>query len=313
MATPSRYWRARTSTRSSAASFRGDAKHRTTVRNCAPEKFEISEFGPVGPRRNDNVAGAFTPSNRRKCHRFCRGGAGSTSASQGGGMDRIRIIGGSKLNGTIAISGAKNAALPLMIAALLTEETLILDNVPRLADVALLQRILGNHGVDIMSAGNRWGRSPPCGAGARRRGAQWHEWRTGRRRRRPGRRDGHHLALRTRRDVCHGGRRNPDDAGAPSPPWTRRNAVVACRSGCLRIGSLAGGCTAFAPIESSDVSPSRHAGHPQETTHANQDHRPLPRRRRADLRRRRVLERGRRRCWRRDGTEHARVRRRSSG
>ena len=37
-------------------------------------------------------------------------------------MDRIRIVGGSKLNGTIAISGAKNAALPLMIAALLTEE-----------------------------------------------------------------------------------------------------------------------------------------------------------------------------------------------
>src|SRR6186713_995839 len=72
-------------------------------------------------------------------------------------MDRIRIVGGSKLNGTIAISGAKNAALPLMIAALLTEETLILDNVPRLADVAQLQRILGNHGVDIMSVGKRPG------------------------------------------------------------------------------------------------------------------------------------------------------------
>ena len=70
-------------------------------------------------------------------------------------MDRIRIVGGNKLNGTIPISGAKNAALPLMIAALLTEETLILDNVPRLADVAQLQRILGNHGVDIMSAGKR--------------------------------------------------------------------------------------------------------------------------------------------------------------
>jgi UDP-N-acetylglucosamine 1-carboxyvinyltransferase len=72
-------------------------------------------------------------------------------------MDRIRIFGGNKLNGTIAISGAKNAALPLMIAGLLTEETLILDNVPRLADVAQLQRILGNHGVDIMSAGKRPG------------------------------------------------------------------------------------------------------------------------------------------------------------
>jgi UDP-N-acetylglucosamine 1-carboxyvinyltransferase len=72
-------------------------------------------------------------------------------------MDRIRIVGGSKLNGTIPISGAKNAALPLMIAGLLSEQTLILDNVPRLADVAQLQRILGNHGVDIMSAGKRPG------------------------------------------------------------------------------------------------------------------------------------------------------------
>src|ERR1700761_4271508 len=72
-------------------------------------------------------------------------------------MDRIRIVGGRPLNGAIPISGAKNAALPLMIAGLLTDETLILDNVPRLADVALLQRILGNHGVDIMSAGKRPG------------------------------------------------------------------------------------------------------------------------------------------------------------
>jgi len=72
-------------------------------------------------------------------------------------MDRIRIVGGNKLNGVIPISGAKNAALPLMIAALLTDQTLILDNVPRLADVAQLQRILGNHGVDIMSAGKRPG------------------------------------------------------------------------------------------------------------------------------------------------------------
>jgi UDP-N-acetylglucosamine 1-carboxyvinyltransferase len=74
-------------------------------------------------------------------------------------MDRIRIVGGNKLNGVIPISGAKNAALPLMIAGLLTEDTLILDNVPRLADVAQLQRILGNHGVDITSVGKRPGDS----------------------------------------------------------------------------------------------------------------------------------------------------------
>src|ERR1700691_3447514 len=72
-------------------------------------------------------------------------------------MDRIRIVGGRPLNGTIPISGAKNAPLPLMIASLLTEETLILDNVPRLADVVLLERILNNHGVDIMVGGKRSG------------------------------------------------------------------------------------------------------------------------------------------------------------
>ena len=72
-------------------------------------------------------------------------------------MDRIRIVGGQRLNGTIPISGAKNATLPLMIASLLTEETLILENVPRLVDVIQLQRILGNHGVDVMIAGKRAG------------------------------------------------------------------------------------------------------------------------------------------------------------
>ncbi|MGC2410853.1 MAG: UDP-N-acetylglucosamine 1-carboxyvinyltransferase [Methyloceanibacter sp.] len=72
-------------------------------------------------------------------------------------MDRIRIIGGERLKGTISISGAKNAALPLMIASLLTRETLTLKNVPRLADVTLLGRILGNHGVDIMLVGKKAG------------------------------------------------------------------------------------------------------------------------------------------------------------
>src|ERR1700691_4514109 len=72
-------------------------------------------------------------------------------------MDRIRIVGGRRLDGTIPISGAKNATLPLMIASLLTEQTLILDNVPRLADVSQLQRILGNHGVDVMVGGKRPG------------------------------------------------------------------------------------------------------------------------------------------------------------
>ncbi|MEZ2132224.1 MULTISPECIES: UDP-N-acetylglucosamine 1-carboxyvinyltransferase [unclassified Sinorhizobium] len=70
-------------------------------------------------------------------------------------MDRIRIVGGNELNGVIPISGAKNAALPLMIASLLTSDTLTLENVPHLADVELLMRILGNHGVDVAVNGRR--------------------------------------------------------------------------------------------------------------------------------------------------------------
>jgi UDP-N-acetylglucosamine 1-carboxyvinyltransferase len=72
-------------------------------------------------------------------------------------MDRIRIIGGERLKGTIPISGAKNSALPLMIASLLTRQTLTLSNVPRLADVTLLSRILGNHGVDVTVVGKKAG------------------------------------------------------------------------------------------------------------------------------------------------------------
>ena len=70
-------------------------------------------------------------------------------------MDKIRIVGGNTLNGAIPISGAKNAALPLMIAALLTDDTLTLENVPHLADVEQLIRILGNHGVDYSVNGRR--------------------------------------------------------------------------------------------------------------------------------------------------------------
>jgi UDP-N-acetylglucosamine 1-carboxyvinyltransferase len=70
-------------------------------------------------------------------------------------MDRIRIVGGRPLSGTIPISGAKNAALPLMISSLLTSERLTLKNVPNLADVNLLARILRNHGVDHSIEGKR--------------------------------------------------------------------------------------------------------------------------------------------------------------
>ena len=72
-------------------------------------------------------------------------------------MDRIKIVGGERLKGTIPISGAKNAALPLMIASLLTSDRLTLKNVPNLADVNLLARLLRNHGVDLAVDGKRAG------------------------------------------------------------------------------------------------------------------------------------------------------------
>ena len=78
-------------------------------------------------------------------------------------MDRIRITGGQRLDGVIPISGAKNAALPLMIASLLTDETLTLANVPRLSDVSALSRILSNHGVDRSIAGKRVGQTSETG------------------------------------------------------------------------------------------------------------------------------------------------------
>ena len=78
-------------------------------------------------------------------------------------MDRIKIIGGAKLHGSIPISGAKNAALPLMITSLLTADTLELDNVPRLADVQTLLRILANHGVDYAINGKRPGERAETG------------------------------------------------------------------------------------------------------------------------------------------------------
>jgi len=64
-------------------------------------------------------------------------------------MDRIRIRGGRPLKGEIPISGAKNAALKLMAAALLTAEPLTLANVPRLADVRAMAELLASFGVKV--------------------------------------------------------------------------------------------------------------------------------------------------------------------
>jgi UDP-N-acetylglucosamine 1-carboxyvinyltransferase len=64
-------------------------------------------------------------------------------------MDRIRIRGGKPLHGTIPISGAKNATLPLMTAALLSDGPLVLENAPDLADIATMRALLAQHGLRV--------------------------------------------------------------------------------------------------------------------------------------------------------------------
>ena len=64
-------------------------------------------------------------------------------------MDRIAIIGGARLNGEIAISGAKNSAIKLMVASLLTDQPLRLTNMPRLADTRFLGMLLRRLGVEV--------------------------------------------------------------------------------------------------------------------------------------------------------------------
>ena len=65
-------------------------------------------------------------------------------------MDSLRIHGGGPLTGCITVSGAKNAALPLMAAGLATSGTLTLENVPRLVDTASMEALLANHGLDVV-------------------------------------------------------------------------------------------------------------------------------------------------------------------
>ncbi len=64
-------------------------------------------------------------------------------------MDRIAITGGARLNGTIPVSGAKNSAIKLMAASLLTDEPLRLTNMPRLADTRFLGKLLARLGVEV--------------------------------------------------------------------------------------------------------------------------------------------------------------------
>ena len=70
-------------------------------------------------------------------------------------MDSLEIQGGSALLGDISISGAKNAALPLLAAGLMATDRLVLDNVPRLADTLSMEGLLGHLGVDVVRDGER--------------------------------------------------------------------------------------------------------------------------------------------------------------
>jgi UDP-N-acetylglucosamine 1-carboxyvinyltransferase len=75
-------------------------------------------------------------------------------------MDRIRICGGNRLHGEIPISGAKNAALPLIAAALLTPEAVTLSNIPDLADIACMAELMEQLGTAI-----EWRKSEALGEG----------------------------------------------------------------------------------------------------------------------------------------------------
>lgn len=68
-------------------------------------------------------------------------------------MDRIRITGGQTLKGEIPISGAKNAALPLLASTLLTPEKVTFTNMPALADIKTLSKVLMQHGAEVENDG----------------------------------------------------------------------------------------------------------------------------------------------------------------
>ena len=69
-------------------------------------------------------------------------------------MDRILIEGGTPLHGTLAISGSKNAVLPLMVAGLLTDQPVTLRGTPRLADTRTLASVLRELGAEVEEFGN---------------------------------------------------------------------------------------------------------------------------------------------------------------
>ena len=70
-------------------------------------------------------------------------------------MQKLSITGGKRLAGDIAISGAENAALPILCAGLLTADTVHLSNVPRLQDVSTMLKLLRQMGLRVEEDGER--------------------------------------------------------------------------------------------------------------------------------------------------------------
>src|SRR5947208_9353779 len=66
-------------------------------------------------------------------------------------MDRFRIVGGRPLSGRVAISGAKNSALPCMAASILTDETVTLHNLPYVRDIITMRRLLEDIGAHVLT------------------------------------------------------------------------------------------------------------------------------------------------------------------
>ena len=64
-------------------------------------------------------------------------------------MDKFLITGGTPLQGTIRVSGAKNSALPCMAAAILTEDEVVLENIPQVRDIATERKLLSSMGAEV--------------------------------------------------------------------------------------------------------------------------------------------------------------------
>src|SRR5277367_5568914 len=92
-----------------------------------------NNHGPVQDSRRAKTGRDGADQRREEC-----------GAAVHGIMDRFKIQGGRKLEGTVRISGAKNAALPCMAAALLTADTVTLQNIPHVRDIITMAKLLAH-------------------------------------------------------------------------------------------------------------------------------------------------------------------------